>query len=640
MQNWHSFVVSDLSEPTGTKFVLDLAGADGQPLTPLVLNPRTSTPAPQGPRPNQLWCVNGNLLVNRLNGLCANVTASLTTPGTQVIAWRANGENNEVFTLTDGAFMSSLGNGTLALTVQGGSTAAGTPVVVDTYTGSPAQTWALWPTYPVQGILGLPAGQFPAYTGGQGNAYDSINEQLQQADLLPRTMTVEQSYSDLTISPLTLSLFIGSSATCPTGVSATDWNAVVTSLQQQLSLADDIQRLFGELTGFINSFFIDSEALLDELGADVGLGSQSHTGATVLALVEGTVYTALSALGPVASVVANLMSTAYNVYETTTKNPLATFEGAFADLWGALSEAYTGILAAAGSTENSVLQSWAQMQAFQSGIADGELNWSAELTGQLVEAATPGYSLAIMQALIPSRYGNQLWAQYPQSQGPVNGPQGAQYSVALPGGAYDVNLLASGASSGDCPSEAALADIWNNGALPQDVFGNQNGWSLYTHYQDCDANTLYTTIWNQTPDDLSVTACTWNQTSFVAGAATRPLAAWSSITYGTTNETMNTDVGFNVFNPAVSTSTPVATFHGHMDVAVLEAGNVSVTAQSTTDDYQLVNTQCANGSFHHAQPGLIQITVTTTMVTNGTSPAVQLVNHLGDRRVPVGPPTS
>ena len=139
--------------------------------------------------------------------------------------------------------------------------------------------------------------------------------------------------------------------------------------------------------------------------------------------------------------------------------------------------------------------------------------------------------------------------------------------------------------------------------------------------------------------DETVTACTWNQTSFVAGAATRPLAAWSSITYGTTNETMNTDVGFNVFNPAVSTSTPVATLHGHMDVAVLEAGNVSVTAQSTTDNHQLVSTQCANGSFHDAQPGLIQITVTTNMMTNGTSPAVQLVTHHGDRRAPAGSPT-
>jgi len=91
------------------------------------------------------WCPNGpvaptNAMLQTFTaGKCLDVNGASTTPGAAAIQYDCHGQTNQRWTLTSGGALQVYGN--RCLSPAGGVIAAGTPVVIDTCTGSAAQTW-------------------------------------------------------------------------------------------------------------------------------------------------------------------------------------------------------------------------------------------------------------------------------------------------------------------------------------------------------------------------------------------------------------------------------------------------------------------------------------------------------------------
>src|SRR5262249_14785780 len=190
----------------------------------------------------------------------------------------------------------SFAQGALINLATGQALTVASPLQVQPLASPPGgnQTWSWTPGYPLTAILAEPPVEFPEFTGEQLTAYQFINSQL--ANTLPdvQPFDLRAQYTNLG-APLSAWIADIDSYQPTAGVSQTDWAAVTQQLVLELTDAVSIRNLFAQYNAFHQSAFASSIALLNQIGTDISVSESTTVGSVGTALLEGVIYTVLSA---------------------------------------------------------------------------------------------------------------------------------------------------------------------------------------------------------------------------------------------------------------------------------------------------------------------------------------------------------
>jgi len=564
-----------------------LSGASGNPVVTL------------GQQYN--WGPNGNAIV--VGASPAQTNSSLQ--------WTYNDEN--IFINTS--------NG-MALNVEGGVAGANTALITYTVQSGPSaadEIWTLSPGCPLDGILAAPPVAFPPFTGDQATAYADINQQLGITDL-------RSEYTNLA-APLSEWLSQILSMQCPSGVQQADWDAVVAQLTLELTAADSIQKLFANYSAYHTDVFADNGALLNKLGTDAGMeqGSNTNVGGLILSILEGVLYTALEAipggdaavnifavLGNVMEAGINIGVSASNAGGAISPNP---FQVAYSELWGQLSQNFVALLTAVGNMENTILSDWGKMQTTYADILStgpDTLAWPSTLTAELVSNSIPGYTISVMQMLLPAKY--QIYQYQANDDSAVpDVPSNAQWVQSIGNNTWNKYWIGDSTNWDAYPSDEAMNDVWNSCVAYSDFFQGLAGWGFARCYPlyggssiGTDCNGLVITVTNQTPNPLTVSAAPSDGQGTIIGSSSQTLQPYGSVSFvGYYADGLAIDI--SIVDPNLGGSPSVASFVAHQHDCYMKGGEVWVDTTTSGPGYQLTSPICNSGAFGDSYPGAVQV---------------------------------
>jgi len=385
------------------------------------------------------------------------------------------------------------------------------------------QSWSWTPGYLLTTILNQSASGFEPFTGDQAAAYNSINAQLEPD--IPG-FDVREQYSN-TGAPLTGWIAQIGTFQPPAGVSENDWEAVTGQIVVELTYAASIQSLFLQYQDFHSDAFENNISSLIAIGNDLSVSSSANVNTTGTALLEGVIYTVLSALPEIGGILGNLFETGFNAAVANGAVSPASFAVVYNELWGNLTPGFVAVLKELGLQETAILSNWNMMEPVATAILSSgpnSLAWPPTNTAAYVSAATQGYCLAALQMLIPTQ---QIWVArcggLPTSAPPVNNaPAAASWGYQD----YFANVFFVAATSYDgtigppdnftYPSSAVIADVTNNGGRVSDFYPGRAGWNVnvvdgwlsagetFNGFGYWQYDTLLTTIVNMSDRTLSV----------------------------------------------------------------------------------------------------------------------------------------
>lgn len=588
--------------------------------------------------------------------MAANVSGASSAPGAAVLLWALEaGSNNEMWQISpqgvvtsalDQSLVMSLGSGDAVVTataVPGGSAAqqwdftpaglminqsngqaltvpeggGSTPQLATAAVGgAPAanQQWTSSPGYPMDAILAQPPVPFPSFSDSPGRsaAWKAL---LADLGIDPRTQ-----YTNLD-AKLTGYLDTVTSATRPGNIPQEDWDDVQDQLKAELNDAMAVQALYNQYGQYHSDMFADNGARLQQLAADAQIEQGTNTSGVVSAIVQGAIYTTLSAIPVFGSVLGNVVQTAMNAALSIGTISPDPFEVAYSDLWGTLSSNFEALLAMTGQQEQAILSDWGKLDAvgrLTTAKGPDSLAWRAGLTGDLVTGSVPGYEIALMQVLLPAKY--RIYRYQGQSNGDaLDGvPAWAQWVQDIGSGQWNKYLIADAANPSAYPSQQAMQnDVWDNGAAQADVFLARNGWNAFVTIDlGLDCNWAQTTIQNRTGSPLVVTlAQGGTEFTYIPGPLTLALPAYGAVAfsaqYGDAPSGNNAlYVVVQIFNQAYSADTPIASFDLHQHACVWSGADIWVVENGTADGYSLSTPVCTPGSYSKSLPGTVSIAVT------------------------------
>lgn len=503
---------------------------------------------------------------------------------------------------------------------------------VDTDSTAPGNQWYAYPNYYIEQVVAQPDSDppFPAFpiaaptsantapagatptptpdASGEQDAYDYLNEILLDGAMPTCTYNgtaytgIRCEYANLSATSTldecaSYCLVQATGDTVPSAISGTvsltDWTAVTWQIYQECSFAAQVQTTFNAYNQLMTDVFVEDGDLITNLASDVGVSASQSINAVALDVIEGILYTLLGATGdPAAGVAANLMSMSVNTAlaaggdsaESLTQEITAEVS----QLYAQLGTAFQVLTDQSANGETAILTDWGRLQLI------GPLT---EITGynglgltstdvsNLQAAATKGYSLAVMQELMPIAYESEMsisllsdeWDDVPTYA------EYAYYTFGSNLSNYNTGYLQQqGDRLNQYPSQTVMeTDIIDNGGNLFELFNALDGWSalplLTTNSYSCYGNVV--TLYNATPVDLWVTV-TAPQGYFAApgvdydatgdnsgstGPVTfelRPygyLPLWSVVSPKNNYRDMTIDV--EIFDYAYSTTDSVASFN-------------------------------------------------------------------------------
>ncbi|MFE7583827.1 hypothetical protein ACFU5Y_20000 [Streptomyces gardneri] len=502
-----------------------------------------------------------------------NVEGDRTSAGTPVIAWPITPDprhtSNELWQVTaDGRIVSAQGNN-LVLTLSSSASEAddGYFVVVDTqrdplplsqvwdlstpnqirsaYTGDflcpsggtqgpivleygpnivaapgtpgASYTWYTVPLspLPLNEIVAHDSVPFPVYMDEKAIAYNDILSQLGLQSLRAQYYNLN---ADLDI----YYNEIVNMTTIPTGVSEGAWNNVRGQLENEIQYASTARNLFANYTNFQNTLFAAKDCDLSKLISDAGITDNPDVGGTILAVLDGLMYTVLCALPgvgegsiSVGGIAGNLMMTGVNAALASGSDGMSSdpFQVAVSDLEGQLGDSFAAVLSAMGAMETTILKDWGMLSALyplatQQGGPDS-LFWDPSTTPDLVVAATPGYVTSVMQMLLPAKYMIMVGGC------PDDAPAWVQWQG--PAGTYWISEIDD--QENVYPAEATMQSLWDNGVRQADFFQSAAGWAFPTAFDTAGWPVVIFT--NMTNDMLQLTAST-DQVSYLQNSRMGP----------------------------------------------------------------------------------------------------------------------
>lgn len=487
---------------------------------------------------------------------------------------------------------------------------------------TPAQ-WYFMPGSPLEVIMALPVSEpaFAPFPPDQQAVYDWINTQLAAMNNQPGLILREQ----YTKGASALGAYQQDMNGLDYSAFQTDvWQPVVAQLTLELSAAIGVNNLFACYSDFNTQLFEDKGALLSELGQDAGFedGDQTTISGLTLAVLSGVIHTVLSAKTieddvNYFAVAANVIQSGINVAiaaQSPSVSP-SLFQVAYADLWEQLSSAFEGLKTTFGTIEQSILTDGAKLQTaytlITSTAPDG-LFWNSGTTGQMVEAAKPGYVLSVMQMLLPAKF--QIYQYLDVNNNPIDGvPAYAQYIGPNAGVGYPKYWIADSTDWSIYPDETALSQVWDNGGSKDDFYNGRNGWTFartMPHtFGGNDANYLVVALTNLSPNMLVATAlCESGQ---IIGPESQNLYPYQTVLIESSAVLRGgVQLKISIFDPSRGNDydKPVASFNAKQDFSVFEAGNVSTSGGTATGGYQLSTPLCNEGGFEK-YPGAIQASI-------------------------------
>ncbi len=415
---------------------------------------------------------------------------------------------------------------------------------VGTGTSAPSNQWYAYPNYAMEGIVGEPNSSppFPDYdTPGELAAYEYMSYVFLVGQTVPPCTYEGTQYDGIRCEYINLSASAtlqtcagdsslwasGAASTIPgtstgnpgqyqgTTISATDWATVTTQLYQECAYAVDVQATFSNYNDIISYVFSSSSNAISSLAIDVGLSDSQSLNVVPTEIIEGLLYTMLSATGdPGVGAAANLMETGVNAAvaadsSSSLTKPLATTVGT---LYSDLTAQFSALTTQTSNGENKILEDWGRLS---------QIGPLTEITGynglgintsqvQAIETqALKGYELSVMQQLMPASSFGML-----VSVGLPAGTEGAPYAwdqYAYPtfgSDTLDSNIFSevSLLRGGSYPSQTVMqTDIADNGANLFDFFNGLNGWASLPFGPNSGCDSMVTTLFNDTPVELWVT---------------------------------------------------------------------------------------------------------------------------------------
>jgi len=324
---------------------------------------------------------------------------------------------------------------------------------------------------------------FPAYTGDQGSAFDYINQQLQNQNILTSTQadtraliaycaTSEDNYDT---SMLATAYSTINEMACPGNINPADWDTVTTQLKLELVAGERVIPLYASNNEFLNSVYINDLSNIMNDADLIDLDPGDTVGFDVLNLFSGGVEIAASISDPEeaagAWVISSIVSTVVAEIEAHTSTPSVTTTK------DQLAQELTTNLNTAISQNDTVLNrivtDWGKLSAVNTLQSNG-LVWPDSQTEE-EGALEKAYEIYIWQQLLPIKYAivNPIV---------TSTPPGLPCQWIL---GNDINYQWLGSKSGN--SHAANSDVCSKlfgtgdgqlGVPMSDVFNGHNGWSL------------------------------------------------------------------------------------------------------------------------------------------------------------------
>lgn len=300
-----------------------------------------------------------------------------------------------------------------------------------------------------------------------------------------------------------------------TPISTEEWDNVSTQIYNECGYAIGVHSTFNSFNTIITDIFVNEGDQITPLATDVGVSADQSLNPVPVQIVEGILYTVLSATGdPAAGVFANLMETAVNtamaVPGNTLNQELATTVG---NLYSDLSNQFQNVIDALGTAEKSILTDWGRLQIIGNATSCSGYNclgFDTTTPSTIEAAAINGYKVTVMQQLMPLAY--NPWITFSQAGAPT-GLDDTTYNTytystfgANTSNSNAITFYGDGFMSGTPSLTVMQIDIFDNGAHPFEVFNALNGWASLSmdavSGENCSIAAI--TLFNATPNDFTV----------------------------------------------------------------------------------------------------------------------------------------
>ncbi len=196
--------------------------------------------------------------------------------------------------------------------------------------------------------------EFPAFTGDQLTAYNALTHFWKIA-----TGGVRDHYNDETnVIGNWLSDLQNGRVSRPSGVSAADWQAVTTQIQNELQNVSYVQNWFGtNVSGLIDTIYLGKDMTVQTVGNYLSLsgGSSASTVFSIASLFFNGAWAVLGFPGLEAgdaSAIAGILATAFSAAATAPGG--SSYQGTYAGLQTALNNAFNQAVVANGDIQQAI----------------------------------------------------------------------------------------------------------------------------------------------------------------------------------------------------------------------------------------------------------------------------------------------
>ena len=308
-----------------------------------------------------------------------------------------------------------------------------------------------------------------------------------------------------------------------TPISPADWSAVLSQLQYECEYAQDVQLLYQNFTNIIEAVFIDNGLQVGNLANDVGVPTSAQISAVPGQIIEGVVYTVLSAAGPVAGVFANLMETATNAVAAQPNQTIThSLQASVGSIYGDLAPAFKSLEDQTANGENTILEDWGRLSVIGPRTEISGYNGLALTATDLTTIETQaenGYDLMFLSQLIPTRYCMGMTLARDPSNSDYQTETSSlqsynQWSYPSFGGLQPTNTNigwfyeisgGQGSGTGVPPAQTVTNDLNQAGALSYEYLNAINLWkSECFSDQGWGPRVVVVNIYNASPADLVV----------------------------------------------------------------------------------------------------------------------------------------
>ena len=332
-------------------------------------------------------------------------------------------------------------------------------------------------------IVGQPATPFPAFSGDELTAYNSVVTQLGGDPRNPEIFP-----------PMTPTTLQDAVNPPPGGslIPAAAWSAVMSQLTLELNYKTNTYNFFSQFYDFFNAVYVSNLSYLTTTAIPEVQAVGDETSQYILTALISAGGSAISAVGPPGTGVAvGLLNALVSYIQNSTNIPAGTILTDISSLGTSLSTNFQSSLTAIQTMEQAILNNWAALQMMGKDLQSATIAWPLP-DDNLRALAITGNNIAMWQIILPEVWNIINYQGDPQYYSDTNwfasyiqaNPN--YYLVATPSGSgYNVTQYWLGRGTmvlnAKSPSDEMCIEIFTNLAVPRsDVFNQVNGWSGFS----------------------------------------------------------------------------------------------------------------------------------------------------------------